>query len=129
MCEATSGCRSFQREEGEDEEHVAGPGCYSGQGYCGYRLSLEEMSGCRALQCMIKKGEDWEVESDDQEFEKASNYFLTGVSDGSPDEALAMDLKPVRHGVEEVWVSNITYDSFVSPLHVRKTYSPMQGTS
>jgi len=112
MCEATSGCRSFQREEGEDEEHVAGPGCYSGQGYCGYRLSLEEMSGCRALQCMIKKGEDWEVESDDQEFEKASNYFLTGVSDGSPDEAPAMDLKPVRHGVEEVWVSNITYDSF-----------------
>tara|TARA_R110002060_G_scaffold70406_3_gene78973 strand:- start:74 stop:310 length:237 start_codon:yes stop_codon:yes gene_type:complete len=78
---------------------------------------------------MIKKGEDWEVESDDQEFEKASNYFLTGVSDGSPDEAPAMDLKPVRHGVEEVWVSNITYDSFVSPLHVRKTYSPMQGTS
>ncbi|PVH82594.1 hypothetical protein DL98DRAFT_586197 [Cadophora sp. DSE1049] len=109
-CEGTSGCQSFQREEDGDAEHLAGPGCYSGSGYCGYRISLEEMSGCRALQCMIKKGEEWEVESDDQEFEKTSNYFLTGVSDGSPDEAPAMDLKPVRHGVEEIWVSNIMHD-------------------
>ncbi|KAH7384778.1 hypothetical protein BKA64DRAFT_681415 [Cadophora sp. MPI-SDFR-AT-0126] len=112
ICEGTSGCQSFQREDDGQPEHLAGPGCYSESGYSGYRLSLGEMSGCRSLQCMIKKDEDWEVESDDQEFEKTSKYFLTGLSDGSPDEAPATDFNPVRHGVQEVWVSNTMDDLF-----------------
>lgn len=117
ICEGTSGCQALPRQEGDgDLEHVAGAGCYSGRGYCGYRISVEEMIGCRAIQCLLKKEKDWKPEQDDQDFELQSDYFLTGIGDGSPDEAPADNLKPVRHGVTEVWVFNAFDEPFVSPL-------------
>ncbi|KAH7313154.1 hypothetical protein BKA65DRAFT_600668 [Rhexocercosporidium sp. MPI-PUGE-AT-0058] len=67
----------------------------------------------RTLQCLLKKDEDSQVEDNDQDFEKTSNNFLTGISDGSPDEAPAMDLKPVRHGMKQVWASNISEGYFM----------------
>lgn len=114
MCEGTSGCQSVKRDGQNEAEHVAGPGCSSGSGYSGHRISVEEMSGCRALQCLLKKDEDWEEEGDDQDYEREGMYFLTGLGDGSPDEAPAEDLKPVRHGVDEVWVYNCIDEPFVS---------------
>ncbi|KAH9207732.1 hypothetical protein DL95DRAFT_313172, partial [Leptodontidium sp. 2 PMI_412] len=120
----TSGCQSFQREENGDArgslvgEHVASPGCYSTAGYCSHRLSTEEMSGCRTLQCLLKKDENWQAQDDDQDFKRTSNYFLTGISDRSPDQSPAMSLNPVRHGADEVWISNTSSDFFVSLLHV-----------
>lgn len=115
------------------QEHVACPGCYATGGYCGYRLSVEEMSGCRSLQALLKKDEDedWQVEADDQDFERTSNYFLTGISDGSPDESPAMDLKPLRHGVEEVWVFSISEDFFVSFLGILelRTWAPIESST
>lgn len=67
-------------------EHIAGPGCVSGEGYSGWRIGLEEMKGCRAIQCLVQKDDDWEEEEDDEEWEKKGNYFLSGSGDGSADE-------------------------------------------
>jgi hypothetical protein len=110
LCGPGSGCTKAPREEGGQivDEHVAGPGCVSNQGYCGYRIGVEEMKGCRALQCLMLKEsiEDWKEEDDDQEFEKTGKYFLTGCGDGSPDEGPLIDIHPVRHGVTETWPFN-----------------------
>lgn len=76
------------------------------------------MSGCRTLQCLLKKDENWQAQDDDQDFKRTSNYFLTGISDRSPDQSPAMSLNPVRHGANEVWISNTSSDFFVSLLHV-----------
>jgi hypothetical protein len=75
---------------------------------------VEEMLGARDVICVLPKGEDLREESDDQEFEKEGDYFLTGVGKGSPDMAALGPLMPVRHGVEEVWIWN-TVDA-VSPF-------------
>lgn len=85
---------------------MAGPGCIRKLGYSGYQISVEEMKGCRAVQCLMKKGSGWRAEADDQDFELESNYFLTGLGDGSPDESPLMDIIPARHGVEELLILN-----------------------
>jgi len=58
----------------------------------------------------LKKKPDWQPEEGDNDFELTSEYFLTGISDGSPDEDILRDLKPVRHGIEDVGVSNCWLD-------------------
>lgn len=46
ICEGAPGCQALPRQEGDgDLELVAGTGWYAGQGYCGHRISMEEMSG------------------------------------------------------------------------------------
>jgi len=57
---------------------------------------MEEMKGCRAVQCLLMKKPDWKPELDDQDFERNSKVFLTGVGDGSPDMS-AISLSPQRH--------------------------------
>jgi hypothetical protein len=111
-CGKTSGCQTLERPGlyGGDEigtEHLAGPGCISGQGYSGYQISVEEMKGCRVVQCLMKKTDEWEAEDDDQDFELESNYFLTGLGNGSPDESPLEDITPARHGVEDLLITNI----------------------
>ena len=113
-CGASSGCQTLRRAGlfGGDEtgnEHLAGPGCISGQGYTGYQISTEEMKGCRAVQCLMMKTETWEAEEDDQDFELQSNYFLTGLGDGSPDESSLENITPARHGADELLITNICY--------------------
>jgi len=121
-CGDNTGCTlvergpTFRPEDDSGEEHIAGPGCASCRGYCGYRISLEEMKGCRAVQCLIKKEEDWQPEADDQDFELASDYFLSGIGDGSPDESPLEDIMPARHGVDEMLIDNCLYGSRVSSL-------------
>ncbi len=118
-CGDKTGCKLLERDPGfppQDEngqEHLAGPGCASTRGYSGHRISLEEMKGCRAIQCLLKKGDDWQPEPDDQDFELKSNYFLTGIGDGSPDEEPLMDIDPVRHGADELLLANCVDVSFV----------------
>jgi hypothetical protein len=68
------------------------------------------MKGCRAVQSLLTKDESWVPEPDDQDFELESNYFLTGVGDGSPDEAPLEDISPVRHGVDSIFISNEMYE-------------------
>ena len=58
----------------------------------------------------MRKQPQWQPEPDDQEFELNSNYFLSGIGDGSPDEAPLENLSPERHGVDSILVNNISDD-------------------
>ncbi len=59
------------------------------------------MKGRRALQCLLRQGVDWKLEEANQNFELESNYFLTGVGDGSPDEGPYDNLTPARYSVRQ----------------------------
>ncbi|KAI9709191.1 MAG: hypothetical protein M1812_007776 [Candelaria pacifica] len=99
----------FDGERGPAHEHISGQGCASGRGYSGHRISLMEMKGCRTVQCLVKKEDGWKEEDGDQEWERESEYFLTGWGDGSPDESPLEDITPPRHGVDSLIISNICY--------------------
>ena len=118
-CGESSGCKHSAREssQGEklDPEHIPRPGCESYLGYSGHRISLEEMKGCRAIQALAVKGPNWSPEPDDQAFEFESNYFLTGIGDGSPDISPLTVINPIRHGVDEIWVGNLSEVCIVAP--------------
>ena len=78
LCGGNSGC-STHGEGARAAEHIAGPGCVSENGYSGYRISLEEMKGCRAIQCLVSKDSSWTPEDDDEDFEIKGAHFLTGI--------------------------------------------------
>ena len=102
-----SGCKIF--DDGRHGfQHLAAPGCASVNGYSGYRISVEEMQGSRAVQALAKKGEDWQPEADDETFEVESQFFLTGVGDGSPGSLPLQGLKPARHSISGVWITNVS---------------------
>jgi hypothetical protein len=65
-------------------EHIAGPDCKLTTGYSGYRITAEEMRGCRTFQLLCPKREGWKPEPGDEDFEKDPRvrYFLSGVADG-----------------------------------------------
>lgn len=95
------------------KEHVAGPGCASGLGYSGHRITVEEMRDVRKTQCLLEKGVDWEPEADDQDFELESNYFLTGIGKTRRVDPIVgriypivENIRPVRHGVLALSTSN-----------------------
>jgi hypothetical protein len=71
-------------------EHIASPGCVNRNGYNGYNISVDEVAGCRTLQCLARKSlfEDCtkEPEIDDEQFEQEGEFFLTGLSDHIPDK-------------------------------------------
>jgi hypothetical protein len=77
------------------------------------------MKGCGDVQCLVLKPPSWRTEPDDQQFEIESDYFLTGVGDGSPDGGPLGDITPVRHGVSELWISNTLLEYVPSPLSER----------
>ena len=99
LCQAGSGCTVSDRRGDRAGEHLAGPGCVCLGGYSGHRISLAEMQGCQAFQCLVKKNADWMPEDDDQDFELEGDYFLSGISDTLSDYS-ARDIKYIRHGVE-----------------------------
>ena len=101
-----SGCELLESES-STYQHIANPECASDNGYSGCRISVEEMKGCRAVQVLVKKREGWEPEDDDEDFEIKSEYFLTGIGDGSPDCVPLEDLRPARHGIESIHIANV----------------------
>ena len=107
LCGDGSGCTVLEDGGHRAGEHLAGPGCVSERGYTGHRISLAEMKGCRAVQCLLKKEANWMPENDDQDFEIEGDYFLTGVGDGSPDEAPLENLQPARHGISSDYPLNM----------------------
>ena len=109
ICGEGSGCTVSDIEGNRAGEHLAGPGCVLGNGYTGHRVSLAEMKGCRAVQCLVKKDADWLPEDDDQDFELEGDYFLSGIGDGSPDEAPLEDIEPVRHGISSILIANTVF--------------------
>lgn len=109
-------------EEGESDpmsdcnelEHIAGPHCVHEGGYSGHEITAEEMSGCTTHQCLIRKGEKWQPEADDQEFELNGKYFLSGLSGHMPstdDGGHGPDYLPARHGVWYEWpICDVPYN-------------------
>lgn len=117
LCGEGSGCTISDNHD-RAEEHLAGPGCVCDNGYSGHRISLAEMKGCRAVQCLVKKEPGWMPEDGDQDFEIEGDYFLTGIGDGSPDESALEDIQPVRHGVDSIIICNTGEDpEFGLPFH------------
>ena len=121
LCEERSGCTVSDRGGDRPGEHLAGPGCVSHSGYSGHRISLAEMKGCRAIQCLVKKNANWTPEDDDQDFELEGDYFLSGIGEGSPDMTPLEDIKPVRHGVERIYINNIV--CFSSALQLLQSWA------
>lgn len=104
------------------QEHIAGPGCSATSAYNGNRITVQEMKGCRIVRCLAKKKEGWQAEDDDQDFELESDYFLTGLGDGSPFEDTLRNIKPARHDVSEIEVYNLvsTPNKMSNELHTER---------
>ncbi|KAJ9654315.1 hypothetical protein H2198_006613 [Neophaeococcomyces mojaviensis] len=106
-------------------EHVAGPGCAVVRGYSGHSISVEEMHGCGTLQCLFRKHEQQHSEFDDQDedWEQASGWFLTGISDYMPSrDTDSPYCYPVRHGENRPWAENCIWDTdkrgkYAMPFH------------
>ena len=104
--DTSSGCELLE-SEASTYLHIASPECASDDGNSGYRISTEEMKGCRAVQALVKKREAWEPEDDDEHFEIKSEYFLTGVGHGSPDSIPLENIRPARHGIDSMIIANV----------------------
>ncbi|KAL3445136.1 hypothetical protein BJX65DRAFT_297232 [Aspergillus insuetus] len=96
----------------EDIEHVAGPGCRHTGAYNGNRITWAEMRGCQTIQCLVPKSEDWEPASDDQDFERDSEFFLSGIATRACSRVEPFFANPVRHGVEEIVAGCPALDTF-----------------
>ena len=59
------------------------------------------------MQALVKKGEVWEPEDDDGDFEIENEYILTGVGGGSPDCVPLEVIKPVRHGIDSMNIGKV----------------------
>ena len=88
-------------------EHVAGVNCMnSGRGFNGNAISAEEMRLCNTSQYLVEKGSEvhnlpeWTPEPDDEDFERESRYFLSGLASKTA-EVLEGDCTayPERHGL------------------------------
>lgn len=100
------------------DEHIAGPNCSANaSAYSGYNLSYEEMKACTTIQCLGPKtsefmisSQSWKPLPDDEDFERTTEYCLSGLGDrpgAVEDDTLGY---PIRHGVEELHPGE--YDGF-----------------
>lgn len=107
--------------KGEDLEHIAGPKCANTGGYNPHAISVEEMRGCKTVQCLVVKDQHWRPEPDDEDFELSSNYFLTGISDHVPSrDTGSLEVFPVRHfqssPFADVWIVD-PGEATAMPIH------------
>jgi len=75
------------------------------------------------VQCLCRKLEDWEPDSDDEDFEKSAEFsFVSGISRSGADEFDVENLEPVRHGVSDTAINNVCEeddpdDQWAVPMH------------
>lgn len=93
------------------EEHIAGPNCIAdNHAYSGYQLSYEEMKACTTIQClgpktsefMLGRDQTWEPLPDDEEFERTTDYCLSGLGDRPGATECDTPCYPERHGAEDL---------------------------
>lgn len=100
--------------DGRTLEHVAGPKCRCKDGYSGYEISAEEMRGCQTVQCLVRKGTEFEdltvtsdPERDDEDFELRGRFILTGLSDHMPSrDSSVPKFTPGRHSCNRAHAEN-----------------------
>jgi len=87
------------------EEHIAGPHCVANaSAYSGYHLSYEEMKACTTIQCLGPKDsefmvqENWVPLPDDEDFERTTEYCLSGLGDRPGATESDAFVYPIRHG-------------------------------
>jgi hypothetical protein len=115
--------RSFRLSEEESAdmiEHIAGVDCIHDHGFNGNVISAEEMRLASTAQYIVEKDSDyhhlpdWTPEPDDEDFERESKYFLSGLAD-RPDGLLGdCTTFPERHGLYGNDMSPTAYDGFVN---------------
>ncbi|KAF4634045.1 hypothetical protein G7Y89_g4055 [Cudoniella acicularis] len=123
-------CKGFQFKYGNgtddipfEFEHIAGPGCVNRSGYNGFSISTEEMKGCNTVQCLVPKDSIWKPSPEDEDFERGSNFFLSGISDRVPsrDENDVAPI-PARHNVVRLPADDCIFEpslqhNTVMPFH------------
>jgi hypothetical protein len=99
------------------EEHIAGPHCVAdNHAYSGYQLSYEEMKACTTIQClgpktsefMLGRDDTWEPLSDDEDFERTTDYCLSGLGDRPGAAEDDTPCYPQRHGAEDLMPGEYT---------------------
>lgn len=99
------------------DEHIAGPNCAAdNHAYSGYQLSYEEMKACTTIQClgpktgeyMLGRNQTWEPLSDDEEFERTTEYCLSGLGDRPGATECDTPCYPQRHGAEDLMPGEYT---------------------
>lgn len=111
-------------------EHIAGGlGCQLNSicpdrgGYNGHAISAEAMRGCNTLQCLVRKPDGWDSESDDEDFEGDGSFFLSGLSDYMPSrDEDSPQVFPERHDCERPYAENVLYEpekanEYAMPFH------------
>jgi hypothetical protein len=90
-------------------EHIAGVDCGHQHGYNGNAISVEEMRLCTTVQCIVEKQSEahdplpeWTPESDDEDFERDSKYFLSGLGDRCGSWEDNCTVEPIRHGFNDI---------------------------
>lgn len=94
-------------------EHIAGPNCVASRyvhAYSGYRVSFEEMKACTTVQCLGPKDSDymvdldrgWKPLPDDEDFERTSNYCLSGLGDRPGPNESSTPCYPDRHARDDL---------------------------
>ncbi|CAG9993127.1 unnamed protein product [Clonostachys byssicola] len=102
-----------------DYQHVSGPGCRNTGAYNGFLLSADEARGCSTLQCLVPKSpssDTFTAERMDEEFEKSSGFFLSGLCDRVPslDDQLPAAYPP-RHNAGRPLAANFLVHEEVTP--------------
>ena len=90
-------------------EHIAGVDCGHPHGYNGNAISAEEMRLCTTVQCIVEKRSEahdplpeWSPEPDDEDFERDSKYFTSGLGDRCGSWEDDCTVEPVRHGFNDL---------------------------
>jgi hypothetical protein len=90
-------------------EHIAGVDCEHQHGYNGNAISVEEMRLSTTVQCIVEKRSEahdplpeWSPESDDEDFERDSKYFLSGLGDRCGSWEDDCTVEPQRHGFNDL---------------------------
>ena len=99
-----NGWFEFNNEAWEKQsrfEHIAGPDCQYSQAYFGKNISVEEMRGCHTVQGILQKPPASKSRLDDFDFERGSNYFLTGLAEEMPSSGSWLDFYLVRYGASD----------------------------
>jgi hypothetical protein len=114
--------RSFQLYQDESAdlvEHIAGVDCGGGHAFNGNAISAEEMRLCNTAQYIVEKDgvmyhdlPEWTPESDDEDFERESRYFLSGLADRVYGLEGDCTTYPERHGLKGDDMSPNEYDGF-----------------
>jgi hypothetical protein len=95
--------------EPDFREHIAGVECGHRHGYNGNAISVEEMKLCTTVQCIVEKDSDahgampdWFPEPDDEDFERDSKYFLSGLGDRCGSWEDDTTVEPQRHDFNDI---------------------------